>query len=216
MRHKAEDSKDYTRTQVKLCGLRRNCDIEYANALMPEYIGFVFARNSKRYITPENAEILRKQLHKAIIPVGVFVDERIEVLVNLLNRHIIEAVQLHGNEDEAYICALRKYTKCIIIKAFHIKNKGDIAIANQSSADYVLLDSGGGSGECFNWSVIQEIQKPYFLAGGLTPENVTAAIAKFHPYAVDASSSLETDGYKDIEKMTAFVNAVRLRLRKDR
>ena len=198
-------------TKIKLCGLRRSCDIQYANALSPDYIGFVFAKNSKRYVSPEEAEALRKQLQKGIIPVGVFVDEEIPLIEKLLEGHIIEAVQLHGSEDEAYIHTLKKRTDYPVIKAFRIRDREDIAAANRSSADYVLLDSGGGSGETFDWSLLGEINRPYFLAGGLTPGNVGEAIKKLHPYGVDASSSLETQGFKDKEKMAAFVKAVRER-----
>ena len=178
---------------------------------MPEYIGFVFAKNSKRYIAPGEAEILSRQLCEEITPVGVFVDEKIELMTELLDRHIIKAVQLHGNEDEVYIHALRKRTKCTIIKAFRVKSREDIMAANHSSADYVLLDSGGGSGEIFDWSLIRVIKRPYFLAGGLTPENVRMAVLELQPFAVDASSSLETDGFKDKQKMADFVNTVRQR-----
>ncbi len=198
-------------TKIKLCGLRRACDIDCVNELAPEYIGFVFAPKSKRYVTPEEAQVLRKQLKKEIIPVGVFVDEEIEQITRLVDEHIIEAVQLHGKEDEEYIGALRKRVECTIIKAFRIENKEDIVAANSSTADYVLLDSGGGSGETFDWSLIREMERPYFLAGGLTPENVQMVISQLQPFAVDASSSLETDGFKDKEKMAAFVNAVRQR-----
>ncbi|MBO5371832.1 MAG: phosphoribosylanthranilate isomerase [Lachnospiraceae bacterium] len=196
-------------TKIKLCGLRRACDIEYANTLMPDYTGFIFAKNSKRYVEPQKAAMLRKQLKKGIIPVGVFADEKIENIMDFFNRRIIEVVQLHGNEDEEYIQKLQERVQCTIIKAFYIKSRADIIKANHSSADYVLLDSGGGSGECFDWSVLEAIKRPYFLAGGLSASNVKTAIESLHPYAVDASSSLETDGYKDIEKMTAFVQAVR-------
>ncbi len=199
------------RTKIKLCGLSRMCDIEYANTLMPEYIGFVFAPKSKRYVTPENAEILQKQLDKRIISTGVFVNERIEKIIDLLKRQIIQAVQLHGDEDEKYIHALKQQTKCMIIKAFQIKNREDMEAANRSFADYVLLDSGKGSGECFDWALLKEMRRSYFLAGGLTSQNVAMAIDRFSPYGVDASSSLETDGYKDKAKMTAFVQAVRER-----
>ncbi|MBQ7919486.1 MAG: phosphoribosylanthranilate isomerase [Lachnospiraceae bacterium] len=196
-------------TRIKLCGLRRPEDISYVNGLLPEYIGFVFAPKSKRYVTSMEAEKLRKQLDKRITPVGVFVDEEPEVITDLLERRIIEVAQLHGNEDEEYIKRLRTYTNSPIIKAFHIQNGEDVRFANSSFADYVLLDSGGGSGETFDWSLLQEVKRPYFLAGGLTPENVGWAIALLRPYGVDASSSLERDGYKDKEKMTAFVKAVR-------
>lgn len=196
-------------TKIKLCGLTREIDIENVNKLNPDYIGFVFARKSKRYISPEKAESLRKHLDKSIVPVGVFVDEEIEVIADLLKRQIIDVVQLHGKESEEYISALRNSVKCKIIKAFPIESKEDIEVANDSSADYVLLDSGGGSGETFDWSLIKKINRPFFLAGGLTPQNVKEAILDLQPFGVDASSSLETEGLKDKQKMTDFVNAVR-------
>lgn len=196
-------------TKIKLCGLTRPCDIEYVNELLPEYIGFVFAPKSRRYISPEKAEVLREHLDDRITPVGVFVDENIEVIADLIKRKIIDAVQLHGNESEQYITDLRRVIDCAVIKAFRIESEADIASANQSSADYVLLDSGGGTGKVFDHSLLKDIARPYFLAGGLTPENVETAIKQLAPFAVDASSSLETDGFKDKIKMTAFVNAVR-------
>lgn len=196
-------------TKIKLCGLTRPCDIEYVNELLPEYIGFVFAPKSRRYISPEKAEVLREHLDDRITPVGVFVDEKIEVIADLIKRKIIDVVQLHGNESEKYITGLRRVIDCPVIKAFRIESEADIASANQSSADYVLLDSGGGTGKVFDHSLLKDIARPYFLAGGLTPENVETAIKQLAPFAVDASSSLETDGFKDKIKMTAFVNAVR-------
>ena len=196
-------------TKIKLCGLTRPYDIEYANALLPEYIGFVFAPKSKRYVSPQKAEKLRIILDRRITPVGVFADEKIEAVSDLVKYQIIDVVQLHGNESEQYIADLRKAIACPIIKAFRIESAADIINANSSSADYVLLDSGGGTGTAFDHSLIQGITRPYFLAGGLTPENVGTAVKTLHPYAVDASSSLETDGFKDKNKMTAFVKAVR-------
>ena len=196
-------------TKIKLCGLTRPCDIEYVNELLPEYIGFVFAPKSRRYISPEKAEVLREHLDDRITPVGVFVDEKIEVIADLIKRKIIDIVQLHGNESEQYIEDLRRVIDCPVIKAFRIESEADIASANQSSADYVLLDSGGGTGKVFDHSLLKDIARPYFLAGGLTPENVETAVKQLAPFAVDASTSLETDGFKDKIKMTAFVNAVR-------
>lgn len=196
-------------TKIKLCGLTRACDIEYVNELLPGYIGFVFAQKSRRYVTPQLAEDLRKRLDRRITPVGVFVDEEPEVIAELLQRGIIEAVQLHGSEDEEYVKRLRELTDKKIIKAFRIRSREDIRAANASTADCVLLDSGAGTGETFDWSLLNEINRPFFLAGGLDAGNVGQAIARFHPYGVDASSSLETDGYKDMEKLRAFVNAVR-------
>ena len=196
-------------TKIKLCGLTRPCDIEYVNELLPEYIGFVFAPKSRRYISPEKAEVLREHLDDRITPVGVFVDEKIEVIADLIKRKIIDIVQLHGNESEQYIEDLRRAIDCPVIKAFRIESEADIVSANNSSADYVLLDSGGGTGKVFDHSLLKDIARPYFLAGGLTPENVETAVKQLKSFAVDVSSSLETDGFKDKIKMTAFVNAVR-------
>lgn len=196
-------------TRIKLCGLKRPCDIEYANELMPDFIGFVFAPKSKRYVSFDEAKVLKENLNGGIISVGVFVNEPIENIEKLTRSNIIDMVQLHGNEDNEYIKNLRSKVSCPIIQAFQIKEKQDIADANKSEADYILLDSGTGSGEVFNHSLMQDIKRDFFLAGGLDSENVYDAISKYKPYAVDASSSLETDGVKDKDKMTAFVKAVR-------
>lgn len=196
-------------TKIKLCGLTRPCDIEYVNELLPEYIGFVFEPKSRRYISPEKAEVLREHLDDRITPVGVFVDEKIEIIADLIKRKIIDIVQLHGNESEQYIEDLRRVIDCPVIKAFRIESEADIVSANNSSADYVLLDSGGGTGKVFDHSLLKDIARPYFLAGGLTPENVETAVKQLKSFAVDVSSYLETDGFKDKIKMTAFVNAVR-------
>lgn len=197
-------------TKIKLCGLKRPQDIQAANELLPAYIGFVFAPKSRRYVHPDRAEELRRMLNPGIIPVGVFVNETPETVAALLDRGIIDIAQLHGKEDEAYIRRLRQLTKKPLIQAFRVDTPADVAAAQASTADYVLLDSGtGGTGTCFDWSLLQDIQRPYFLAGGLTPENVGGAVATLHPYAVDVSSGIETDGAKDKEKMTQFVRAVR-------
>ncbi|MBE5875695.1 MAG: phosphoribosylanthranilate isomerase [Lachnospiraceae bacterium] len=196
-------------TRIKLCGLRRKCDIEYANAILPEYIGFVFAPKSKRYVSYEEAKTLSGLLDKRIMIVGVFVDEDMELIASLVQEGVIDMVQLHGNEDEAYIQSLRKWIDCPIIQAFRITGNEDIDAVRASRADYVLVDSGGGSGECFDWSLICKLDRTYFLAGGLTAENVQEAIESLQPFAVDVSSALETEGYKDIVKMKRFVEAVR-------
>lgn len=197
------------KTRIKLCGLRRPCDVEYANELMPDYIGFVFAKSSKRYVAQEEAARLSAQLDDKITPVGVFVEEEPENIAALVNRGIIRGVQLHGGEDNAFIEKLKSLTDCMVIKAFQVRTEEDVAKADCSIADYVLLDSGGGTGKTFDWSLLKQIQRPYFLAGGLSVGNVGEAIRQLSPFGVDASSSLEKDGYKDREKMAEFVRAVR-------
>lgn len=196
-------------TKIKLCGLTRLCDIEAANELKPEYIGFVFAPKSRRYVSPEKAAELKKQLDSDISAVGVFVNESIDNIVYLLNNGIIDIAQLHGNEDENYINQLRKLTDKPIIKAFRIDTEQDVINAEKSSADYTLLDSGAGTGTVFDWELIKSIKRPYFLAGGLGIDNVRDAVKVLKPYAADVSSGIETDGVKDRIKMAAFVAAVR-------
>ncbi|HIV02262.1 MAG TPA: phosphoribosylanthranilate isomerase [Candidatus Aphodoplasma excrementigallinarum] len=196
-------------TKIKLCGLWRPCDIEYANALMPDFIGFVFAPKSKRYVSFAQAQLLRRRLREGITPVGVFVNAPAERIEYLVKQHVISVVQLHGSEDNGFIKTLRSRVDCPVIQAFHIAGAHDVQKAEKSEADFVMLDSGGGTGQSFDHSAISGIKREFFLAGGLDSENVGEAIAKYKPYCVDASSSLETDGVKDRNKMAAFVNAVR-------
>lgn len=197
-------------TKIKLCGLTRCSDVEAVNALRPEYIGFVFYKNSSRYITPEEAYMLRKRLSPGIRAVGVFVREEAEAVGALLERGLIDMAQLHGGEDEAYIRRLRKFTEKPLIRAFRVETERDIIAAKQCSADHILLDSGeGGTGKVFDWELSVQMKRPYFLAGGLTPQNVEKAVRRLHPFAVDVSSGIETDGRKDFDKMAAFVAAVR-------
>lgn len=196
-------------TQIKLCGLSRPCDIAAANELKPAYVGFVFAPKSKRYITPEIAAELKRLLAPDIQAVGVFVNAPYPLIAALLNSGIIDLVQLHGDEDANYIKQLRVLTQKPIIKAFRVESERDIIKAEQSTADYVLLDSGAGTGTVFNWEWIQNIKRPYFLAGGLDTDNVEIALQRLRPFAVDVSSGIETKGFKDKVKMAAFVAAVR-------
>ena len=189
--------------------MSRRCDIECANALCPDYIGFVFAKKSKRYVSPEKAKALKALLSPDIKAVGVFVDEPIENITKLLSDNIIDLAQLHGSEDEEYIVRLKVLTDKPVIKAFRIKSENDITSAKNSKADFILLDSGAGTGRSFNWNLLENIDRPYFLAGGLYPENVEIAIDTLSPFAVDVSSGIETDNLKDKNKMTAFVKAVR-------
>lgn len=196
-------------TKMKFCGLTRPCDIQAANALGPAYIGFVFAPGSRRRIDPETARALKALLNPRIQTVGVFVDEKPQVIAELANSGLIDLIQLHGCEDETYIRQLRAYTDRPVIQAFRIRTAQDIRAAGATTADYLLLDAGAGTGKVFDWQLLGEMQRPYFLAGGLGPGNVSAAIRMLHPYGVDVSSGIETDGAKDLEKMAAFAAAVR-------
>lgn len=201
-------------TRMKLCGLTRAEDIEAVNEILPEYIGFVFARKSRRYVSPQKAAGWRQILLPDIKVVGVFADEKPGVVAEMLNDGIIDLAQLHGNEDAEYIRQLRRLTGRLsrdwLIQAFRIDDSEDIARARDSIADYILLDSGsGGTGTTFDWNMVKGVDRPYFLAGGLNARNVGEAIDTLKPYAVDVSSGIETDGIKDKAKMAAFAAVVR-------
>lgn len=197
-------------TRVKLCGLTRPEDIQAANALRPDFIGFVFAEKSRRFVAPAAAAELKRRLDPAIRAVGVFVNAPVEQVAGLLEAGIIDWAQLHGQEDDAYIAALRRRTARSIVQAFRVDTSADAARAAGSTADFLLLDHGpGGTGQRFDWSLVRGIERPFFLAGGLCPENVAEAVRAVRPYAVDVSSGIETGGVKDPAKMEAFVRAAR-------
>ena len=195
-------------SKIKICGLSRKCDIDYVNELMPDYIGFVFAK-SRRQIDVRKAEELREMLNENIRAVGVFVNEDINKVADIANNSIIDIVQLHGSEDETYIKSLRYKTDAKIIQAFKINSYEDIKMANESDADYILLDNGnGGTGASFDWCYVNNIERPYFLAGGINESNLEAAL-KLQPYAIDLSSGVETDGFKDYDKIKNVIRTVR-------
>lgn len=196
-------------TKIKLCGLRTRADIEAANALRPDLVGFVLDETRRRYVPPETLRALRAALSPEIKAVGVFVDAPADTVAALLNDGTLDLAQLHGHEDEAYLAAVRARTEKPLVQAFQIRSAADLARAAASTADGLLLDSGCGTGARFDWTPLRDFRRPYFLAGGLTPENVGAAVAALHPAGVDVSSGVETNGAKDKTKMAAFVEAVR-------
>lgn len=195
-------------SKIKICGLSRKCDIDYVNELMPDYIGFVFAK-SRRQIDRRKAEKLREMLNENIQTVGVFVNEDINKVAYMANNSIIDMIQLHGSEDETYVKSLRYKTDAKIIKAFKINSYEDIKMANESDAEYILLDNGnGGTGKSFDWGYVDNIDRPYFLAGGINERNLEAAL-RLQPYAIDLSSGIETDGFKDYNKIKNVIRTVR-------
>lgn len=195
--------------KVKICGLSRLSDIDAVNEEKPEYIGFVFAE-SRRNVSPRLASDLRKKLAPGIVPVGVFVDEEMKNIVSLAWRGVIDIIQLHGAEDEEYIVRLKTMTNRPVIKAVAVLNKGDAQKWEKTSADYLLLDGkSGGKGQRFDWDLIGKIDKPFFLAGGLSCKNIGTALEKVKPFAVDVSSGVETDGIKDHAKIREFIRMVR-------
>ena len=261
-------------TRIKICGVKAAQDMHVIATLPCSYVGFVFARASRRAITFEQAKTLRsvllracaKQYRKAPATVGVFVNEAVDVVAHCLNSGVCDICQLHGTEDENYIARLRKLSDkpCIqafritsaadvakaqqseadyvlldagagdgksfnwklaqamrrpyilagglnsqnVTEAFRITSAADVAKAQQSEADYVLLDAGAGDGKSFNWKLAQAMRRPYILAGGLNSQNVTEAITLLHPFAVDVSSGVEEQGHKSELKMNAFCTAV--------
>ena len=197
--------------KVKICGLRRPEDIEAANAAKPDYVGFIFVPETKRYVNPDLAANFRRDLAADIQTVGVFVNAPIEEIVAICQAGTIDLVQLHGEEDQAYIAHLKGQVDQHIIKSVAV---GDELVVDPNQADYLLFDSlspsRGGSGKIFDWQMVSAYQeKPFFLAGGLGVKNIEEALKVVRPYAVDASSSLETDGVKDPVKMQEFVAKIR-------
>ncbi len=203
-------------TKVKICGLSRIEDIEYCNELLPDYIGFILGfPKSKRNVSFEQAKLLKSKLNSGIKSVGVFVNADIDYICSLCDANVIDYVQLHGNEDDDYISKLKSKVDKPIIKAVRVQSKEDILSAETLNCDYLLLDTYvkdaiGGSGVAFDWSIIPNISKPYFLAGGLNANNVSKAIAMCNPYAVDVSSSVEDGAYKSKQKIAEFISAVKI------
>ncbi len=198
---------------LKICGLRWQEDIKIVNKYKPTYIGFVFAK-SKRQISLETAKELRKNLLPEIQAVGVFVNESIERVSLYVEAGVIDYIQLHGDEDGQYIRRLKEKVKLPIIKAIRVSNKEQLMSQLRDMEglpiDYYLFDTYtkseyGGSGESFDWQFIKslvgsQIQKPYFLAGGIGSDNLERALGE-RPYAIDMSSKIETDGFKDAAKI---------------
>lgn len=199
------------KTKIKICGLRRREDILAVNEAKPDYCGFIIEfPKSFRSITADKVRELVKDLAPEIQAVGVFVNAPVELVSGLLNEGTIALAQLHGQENEVYIRELKKLTDKPLIKAFSVKTREDIEKALQSPADYILLDQGsGGTGKVFDWSLIPKIERPFFLAGGVGAENLEQAIREIRPYAVDLSSSVETDKWKNPEKIRNVVDIVR-------
>ncbi|MGN0373833.1 MAG: phosphoribosylanthranilate isomerase [Enterocloster sp.] len=198
--------------RLKICGLSRMEDIRAANAVKPDFIGFVFAK-SRRQVSREQARRLKAALSPDIPAVGVFVNAPPEEILPLADEAVIDMIQLHGDEDEAYIRYLKQRTRKPVLKAVRVRSREQIQEAVRLPCDYLLLDTFvkgqyGGSGFQFDWSLIPKMEKPFFLAGGIGPENLKEAVA-CGPYAIDISSAVETEGHKDEKKMREFAELFR-------
>ena len=195
--------------KIKLCGMFRPEDIGYVNEVKPDYVGFVLAEGFRRRIIRDQAADFRKELDPAIPAVGVFVNNSCEEIISYLQEGIIQMAQLHGSETEEDIQYIKAVTGKPVMKAVKVISRYDAEAWLDSSADYLLFDSGTGSGVTFDWSALIDIDRKFFLAGGLNAGNLMTAIVSVHPYAVDLSSGVETDGVKDLEKMREVVRLVR-------
>ncbi len=200
--------------KIKICGLFREDDIYAVNEFQSDYIGFIFYPKSKRYINSEKAADLKKILNKNIKSVGVFVNEKEEKVIEIAKNHIVDVIQLHGNEDNEYIEKISSSTKLPVIKAF----KADYDLnknIKETKADYILIDSYnentfGGTGVCFDWGVIpDEVKDRLFLAGGINISNVKEAIKKVNPYCIDINSGVETNGLKDKNKIEKIIKLIK-------
>lgn len=211
--------------KIKLCGMMKPCDIEYANRVKPDFVGFIFA-NTRRKISAAQAKQFREALDAEIPAVGVFVNEDISVITSLVQNGCIDLIQLHGEEDADYIRRLREVCDVPVIKAVKVQTVEQIRQAAALPVDYLLLDTYrkgvlGGTGEAFDWELLREAKaaagdaaegelfgKPYFLAGGLHAGNLREAAA-LRSYGLDVSSGIETDGSKDFTKMVEVMELVR-------
>ena len=219
----------YYTPKVKMCGISKVETIPAVVEAKPNYMGLVFA-TSKRQVTVDQAKTLVEELHKGcaqkygsdtepdkndtIKTVGVFVNETVDNLVTIANEVNLDAVQLHGDEDETFIQSLKERTNVEVWKAVQIRSAVDAEAWIDSSADMLLFDAyhkdeRGGTGEVFDWSSLDAFERPFMLAGGIDSTNVARAIRTVHPYGIDTSSGIETNGVKDDEKITAFTKIVK-------
>jgi phosphoribosylanthranilate isomerase len=200
---------------VKICGLMNRGDIDAVNHSKPDFAGFVFAPGRRR-IQFRHARLLIEELDAAIIPVGVFVNEAVETVVEIVKDCALDVVQLHGEEDSAYISALRwlLHSEIPICKAIRVRDASSLLKADRFGCDMLLLDAwcagqAGGAGREFDWKLLEGFSRPYFLAGGLNAGNIVSAIELLNPFGVDVSTGVETDGLKDGEKINAFIALAR-------
>ena len=196
--------------KIKIGGIKHTIEIGIVNTLRPDYIGFVFSPKSRHFIAPEHAAMLRRNLNPSIKVIGVFSNESLKTVGMCSDIVQLDAVQLNGNETEEYVCSLREYIRCDIINAFKVTDVSVVDRAVCSLADYIQLDSAVKDGQHFDWSFTNRVKRPYFLAGGLTADNVEEALDLYSmPYALDVSSGVEEHGIKDYRKMMKFIKTVR-------
>lgn len=195
--------------QIKICGLKRPEDVDYVNQALPDYAGFLFWEKSRRFVTEEQAENLKKNLDGRIKAVGVFVDETPARIVRLLQKGIIDIAQLHGQETETEIRQIREQSGKPVWKAVIVRDAADVRRWRNSEADMLLFDGGKGEGNAFCWDYLSNLERPFFLAGGMNLERIKKAESIPYLAGIDVSSSVETDGCKDRDKILQMVQSVR-------
>lgn len=194
-------------TKIKICGLRRLEDVDFVNEAKPDFASVILCRRFWRGIDFEQAKAIRKRLDSNIPLVGVFVNDRFTDVLVSLRQGIVDMVQLQGTESEEYITNIQLMSRKPVIKACQLDSPDVIPYAVHSAADYILL--GTGNGKTFDWSMLKDVKRPFFLSGGLTPENISDALEKVHPWGVDFFNGVETNQVIDREKVLAAVEIVR-------
>ncbi len=194
---------------IKICGIYRAEDAELINRYKPDYFGMIIDfKRSHRSISKKEAAMLRAAIDKSIPAVGVFVNKELSYIKSFIDDGIIDIAQLHGAEDNSYIRRLKGLICKPVWKAFKIRTRQDVEKAMLSEADLIILDNGYGTGKTFDWSLIQDIKRPFALAGGINLENIEDALNSLNPYLIDISSGVETDKLKDSDKIEKAVKAV--------
>lgn len=197
-------------TKIKICGLYRTEDIDYVNEAKPDYAGFIIHfPKSHRNLSIDEVGRLTRRLDESITSVGVFVDEDADTVISAMKQNVIRMAQMHGHESADYIRRVKEAAGKPVIKAFTVRSADDVREAELSPADYILLDYGKGEGKPFDWRLLDGLERPYFLAGGVTAENLPQILTDIRPWAVDISSGVETDKVKDREKIARVVELVR-------
>src|SRR3989338_3400535 len=198
-------------TKVKICGITNYEDAAHAAILGADYLGFNFYELSPRHVDESEVKKFIGRLPKNIKKVGVFVNQNLDKGEKIVKALDLDLIQLHGDETRDYCSKLKAETKKQIIKAFRIKDKNDINKIKNYNVDYLMFDASekgmfGGTGKTFDWKIVKAINKPFFLSGGLNPENVKEAIRTAKPYAVDSASGIEINPRKkDYRKMKEFI-----------
>ena len=199
---------------VKICGITNPEDALVAAEAGADALGFIFYEKSPRFVTPENAAAIIRQVPPHIARVGVFVNAPVEAVLEAMGRCHLNLLQFHGDEPPEFCLQFGLMS----MKAFRVCDESVLSELPRYATDAWLLDayspaSLGGTGETFNWDLAiraSRLGRPIFLAGGLTPENVAEAVARVRPLGVDVSSGVEAaPGRKDHTKVRAFIQAAR-------